>query len=326
MQNLNTNTFTPNTTIAMVAPAPAASTPSISSASMLVELNISVWTGRKLDKRASQDVTAQANAAKGVANVNKKLLGDCAELEAIQKFAANARNMHYAMTLPWSDSGLRLLPTSRYFKYVEAITQAQQETERLVEVFLQAYDWEVTQAQIKLGDLFNKDEYPTADSTRSKFRFKVNYLPLPDSGDWRIDIGNEAKDALRTQYENYYGDQLKSAMDDIWERAFKALSKMSERLDYPDKDDKTTRKTFHGSLVDNVLEIVDIMETCNITGNPKMAQAASDLTRALSGITAEALREDDYLRAETKRTVDTILTKHIKPEVAAQIASLPGLM
>lgn len=317
---------TPTFAHMLQAPAPSTATPSISTSSMLVELNISTWTGRKLDKKASQDVTAQNNAARGVANVNKKLLGDCAELEAVQKFTANARNMHYSMTLPWSDSGLRLLPTTRYFKYVEAITAAQQETQRLVEAFLSSYQWEVTQAQIKLGDLFNVDEYPTADALRHKFRFKVNYLPLPDSGDWRVDIGNETKDALRSQYEDYYGSQLKQAMDDIWERAFKALSKMSERLDYPDKDDKTTRKIFHGSLVDNVLEIVDIMSTCNITNNPKMSQAAHDLTCALNGITAEALREDDYLRSETKRMVDGILDKHIKPSVAAQIAALPGLM
>jgi hypothetical protein len=314
----------------MQAPVPAVSTPSISSSSMLVELNISTWTGRKLDKKASAEVVSQKNAATGVANVNKKLLGDCAELEAVQKFTANARNMHYAMTLPWSDSGLRLLPTARYFKYVEAITAAQQETEKLVEGFLSSYQWEVTQAQIRLGDLFNADEYPTADALRHKFRFRVNYLPLPDSGDWRIDIANETKDALRSQYEDYYGQQLTQAMSDIWERAFKALSKMSERLDYPNKDDKSTKKIFHGSLVENVLEIVDIMNTCNVTNNPKMSQAAQDLTRALSGITAEALREDDYLRAETKRMVDGIMDKHIKPELspqlASQIASLPGLM
>ena len=116
-------------------------TPSISTSAMLVELSISTWTGRKLDKRASQDVTAQASAQKGVANVNKKLLGDCAELDAVQKFTANARNVHYAMTMPWSDTGLRLLPTTQYFKYHREMSTLQAEYERLVNVFLQAYDW-----------------------------------------------------------------------------------------------------------------------------------------------------------------------------------------
>ena len=127
----------------ITAPAPAIAVPSISSASMLVELSIGTWTGRKLDKRAPQDVTSQANAAKGVANVNKKLLGDCAELDAVQKFTANARNVHYACTMPWSDTGLRLLPTKQYFKYHSEMTALQNEFERLVQVFLDAYDWEI---------------------------------------------------------------------------------------------------------------------------------------------------------------------------------------
>ena len=119
--------------------APRISTPSIASSAVLIDLSISCWTGRKLDKRASNDVTAQNNAAKGVANVHKKLLGDCAELDAVQKFAANARNAHYAMTMPWSDLGLRLCPTKMYIGvsdragYERTMTELQTEFFRLTD-------------------------------------------------------------------------------------------------------------------------------------------------------------------------------------------------
>jgi len=288
-------------------------TPSISTSAMLVELSISTWTGRKLDKRASQDVTAQALAQKGVANVNKKLLGDCAELDAVQKFTANARNVHYAMTMPWSDTGLRLLPTTQYFKYHREMTTLQAEYERQVNVFLQAYDWEISQAQVKLGGLFNSDEYPTADSLTSKFKFKMNYMPLADAGDWRVDIGNEAKDVLATQYESYYATQLQTAMGDVWSRAHDALAKMSERLDYADGP---TKKIFRDSLVDNVVDIIELLGACNITHDPTMELAQKQLSTAMRGITPDALREDAYLRAETKRHVD---------EVKKIINNLPSL-
>ena len=287
--------------------------PSISTSAMLVELSISTWTGRKLDKRASQDVTAQASAQKGVANVNKKLLGDCAELDAVQKFTAKARNVHYAMTMPWSDTGLRLLPTTQYFKYHREMSTLQAEYERLVNVFLQAYDWEISQAQVKLGDLFNSDEYPTADSLTSKFKFKMNYMPLADAGDWRVDIGNEAKDVLATQYESYYATQLQTAMGDVWARAHDALTKMSERLDY---SDGATKKIFRDSLVDNVMDIIELLGACNITNDPTMELAQKQLSTAMRGITPDALREDAYLRAETKRHVD---------EVKKIINNLPSL-
>lgn len=287
--------------------------PSISSAAMLVELSIGTWTGRKLDKKASQDVTTNNHADKGVANVSKKLLGDCAELDAVQKFVANARNVHYACTMPWSDTGLRLLPTTQYFKYHGEMTALQGEYKRLVQNFLDAYSWEIQNAQLKLGTLFNPDEYPSADSLTSKFRFGMNYMPLPDAGDWRVTIGSETEQALRSQYEGYYATQLQTAMGDVWRRAHDALTKMSERLDYADGP---TKKVFRDSLVSNVHDMIDLLGACNVTNDPVMARAQRDLDDAMRGITPDALREDPHLRAETRRKVN---------EVRKTIDNLPSL-
>ena len=286
-------------------PAPAPSVPSIASSAMLVELSVSHWTGRKKDKRASEDVADQNNAAKGVASVNKKLLGDCAELDAIQKFVANSRNqVHYSMTLPWSDTGIRLVPTAAYFKYHQRMTAVQAEFERLVEQFLTNYNWEISQAQARLGDLFNRDEYPTIDELRRKFAFRLSYIPLPDAGDFRVDIGNDAMQQVQSHYQEYYQRQLTNAMNDVWQRTYNVLSAMSERLDYAGAEDK---KTFRNSLVDNVVEMIELLDICNVTGDSQMSALRNKLDNALAGITPEALREDDHLRAETKRTVDEVI-------------------
>jgi hypothetical protein len=283
---------------------PEAHTPTISSSAMLVELSISTWTGRKLDKRASTDVTAQNYAVAGVANVNKKLLGDCAELMAVQKFTGNLRNAHYSMTMPWSDTGLRLLPTTQYFKYNEAMTALQAEYARLVQLFLSAYDWEITQAQVKLGDLFIRDDYPTTAALHNKFEFRLTYIPLPDAGDFRIDIANDAAEELRTHYEKYYGNQLANAMNDVWQRTYDALARMSERLGYADHEKK---KVFRDSLVENVSDMIDLLRVCNVAGNSQMAAMADRLEESMRGVTPEALREDEYLRVETKRAVDAAI-------------------
>lgn len=292
-----------------MTPAPVFNVPSIASSAVLIDLSISTWTGRKLDKRASQEVVNQNNAAKGVANVSKKLLGDCAELDAVQKFAANARNIHYAMTTPWSDLGLRLCTTRAYLGsdtragYEKEMSGLQQEFFRLVDLFLQAYDWEIQNAQLKLGSLFNPDEYPTVEDLKTKFRFRFAAMPVPEAGDWRLDVGNEAAESLRGQYEKFYGDQLKTAMGDVWQRTYEVLSKMSERLDYGDDANK---KIFRDTLVSNVKDMVTMLNDFNVTNDPVMTKAARDLEQALEGVTPEALREDAYLRAQTKQQVDAV--------------------
>lgn len=279
-------------------------TNAISTSAMLVELSISTWTGRKLDKTASTEVTTNKRAIKGAANVNKKLLADCAELEAVQKFAANARNAHYDSTMPWSDMGMRLLPTTKYFDYHQKMTAVRDEFYNLVDGFINVYDWEIAQAQVKLGDLFNSMEYPNKDEIRAKFKFNMFYMPVPDAGDWRLDVNNETLQDVTSQYESYYTSQLNNAMRDLWGRLHGVLTRMSERLDY---SDTSTKKIFRDSLVENVLEVVDMMKSCNITGDTHMTAAAQKLEDTLLGVTPDALREDSYLRHETKQKVDEVI-------------------
>ena len=281
--------------------APIDTAPTLASAAMLVELNISNWAGRKKDNRASADVTSQNYAATGVANVNKKLLANNADLKAIQTHVTAMRNMHAAMTMPWSNSGLRLLPTAQYFKYTGAMSDMENKFWDLVNAFLGKYNDAVIDVQMLLGDLFSRDDYPTAEELQRKYRVHINYMPLPDAGDFRVDISNEALREVKEQYADFYTTQYNTAMNDVWTRLHKALTNMSERLDYGSKEDK---KVFRDSLVGNVNDMVELLRVCNVTSSPQMAQMADKLEEAMAGVTPDGLREDDTFRAETKRAVD----------------------
>jgi len=303
----------------VVTTAPQASAPSIGSSAMLGELKISCWTGRKKDKSASVRVTNQNHADNGTASVNKKLLGNCDELTAIQKFVANTRNKHYSMTMPWSDLGMRLLPTAQYFKYHQQMTELQSEFERMVDTFCNNYTWEVSRAQARLGNLFRADDYPSEWSLREKFAFNISYIPIPEAGDFRVDVGNEQRDVLESHYNEYYSKQLGAAMQDVWERTYKALSNMSERLDYGGDDKK---KVFRDSLVENVLDIVGLLDVCNVTGDSQMAEMARKLDDTLRGVTPDGLRNNEGFRAETKRAVDDVL-RQVQPQTGHGL--LPSL-
>ena len=281
--------------------APTDTAPTLASSAMLVELNISNWAGRKKDNRASADVTSQNYAATGVANVNKKLLANNADLKAIQTHVTAMRNMHAAMTMPWSNSGMRLLPTAQYFKYTGAMSDMENKFWDLVNAFLGKYNDAVIDVQMLLGDLFSRDDYPTAEELQRKYRVHINYMPLPDAGDFRVDISNEALREVKEQYADFYTTQYNTAMNDVWTRLHKALTNMSERLDYGSKEDK---KVFRDSLVGNVNDMVELLRVCNVTSSPQMAQMADKLEEAMAGVTPDGLREDDTFRAETKRAVD----------------------
>lgn len=280
---------------------PAVSIPSISSSAMLVELNISVWTGRKFDKGVSQEIDTQKQTTTRAGNYSKRLFADEPVFDAIQKFAGNSRTYHYHATMPWSDSGLRLLTTSMFFDYQREITAMEQEFNQLVDTFLSSYDKLVLQSQMKLGTLFNQDDYPPVEMVRDKFKFSVKFAPVPEVGDWRVNVGHEAEAILKESYANYYQSNLESAYADVWERTHEALTRMSEKL----SGDK--KQIFRDTLVSNVMDMVDLLEKFNVTGDPKMRTAKHKLESVMLGITPDALREDDYLRLDVKGKVDSLI-------------------
>lgn len=281
--------------------APTVSAPSISSASMLVELSISVWTARKKDRSATADVLSQNHAVSSAGNFNKNLLADCDELVALQKFASNARTAHYHMTMPWSDMGMRLLPTAKYFDYHKAMTALHGEFNKLVDKFLATYDWEVMQQQAKLGTLFDRDEYPTVDQLRRKFSFNLSYTPVPDVGDWRVDIENDAVVALREQYSTFYQTQMERAMRDVWERLHTEVSRFINQLSI---DAEGKKGKIYESTIEHVVHLTDMLEAANFTNDPSLQLAQRRLKSALHGVDRDTLVRNEDVRAETKRAME----------------------
>ncbi len=283
------------------------SAPNLSSSAILIDFSVSQWTGRKLDKRASEEVEVSNSASLGVANVHKRIMGKCSELDAIHKFVGNLRNSHYSMTLPWSDQGLRIVTTMGLEKYTKAMTEKQQQFEKLVDKFMRVYATRIGEAETTLGNLFERDDYPSLEMMQSKFGWRLNFIPIQESGDFRVDIGNEQAEVLKEQYTKYYDTQYTNAMKDLWDRLYKPLSRMSERLDYPEDADRDTKKVFTKTLVSNVTELLDLLKAFNVNDDRDMEMAHKKLRHALNGITPEALREDDHLRLDTKRSVDEVI-------------------
>ena len=278
--------------------------PTLASSALLVDLRISQATLRKLDKRASQEVVNTNNAKSGVANVHKALLGDSNIFQAIGKHVGNARNLHVNMTTPWSDGGQRLIPTKRYFEYTKTMSNMQNEFFNLCEKFFIEYPNQVEQAKIKLGDLFNKSDYPTLDELKLKFAWNVYTFPCPDAGDIRVDLPAEALKQVRDDCEASYNGMITKSMNDVWTRIHEALTKMSRTIDFGDDEKKSI---FRDTLVSNVTSIVDMLDDFNLDNNPEKEKIRQQLEYTFQGVTPDALREDAHFRAQTKKNVDDIL-------------------
>ena len=277
---------------------------------MLVEFNASVWTARKLDKSTSDEVVASKNAgAKDAARVNKHLLAGRTELDVIQQAVGRARQFVYDNTAPWSDSGLRLLPTVNFMKFTERMNDFEEEIEALVKSFVAIYPTLITAQALALGDMFKRDDFPTSNEIMTKFSFRVNYMPVPSSGDFRVDVGNQAQQELKERLEALTQERIDLAMSDVRERLGTHLKRMSDRLttDYVNGEAKSRR--FHDTLVDGALELCDLTKSLNVTNDVDLEGARHQLEQLLVGVTPTDLRKNEAVRQDVKKNVDAILDK-----------------
>lgn len=281
---------------------------SIATSAMMVELNISCWTARKLDKNVSKDIDAVKNTKVRAGNYHKHLLAGNPHHDAVVKYAASSRLWNIKQTIPWSDSGPRIVTMENLFNggYKQELDNRKAEFERLVDVFLGVYPTLISAAAFQLGDLFDRDEYPTPETIRSKFRFNYTLTPIPTANDFRIEIGEQAKRELVEQYEAAFNERLNNAMRDVWDRLYECLTHMSERLA---DDEAGNRKVFHGTLLTNARELIDLLAKLNVTGDPKLEEARRDLHNAILNTEIDTLKESDYVRENVKSKVDAILGK-----------------
>ncbi len=275
----------------------------ISNSAMLVDLNISVWTGRKMDKKVSEEVDATKGTKARAGNYHKKLLAGSDKLEKIQKIVSAVRTWNYNNTLPWSDGGSRLLPMKNFFEYKAMLNNFEQQYQQAVDEFLQEYPQLVSTSAFTLGSLFDRNEYPDAENLRGKFGFKYVFFPVPDAGDFRIDVEEQAKAELQQQYKSYYETKLAEAMKDAWTRLHDTLKHLSERMDYTDEN----KKKFWDSTITNATELCGLLSNLNVTNDPKLEEARQKLEKALAGVKPEDIRESEAIRTNVKSKVDEIL-------------------
>src|SRR5437773_536002 len=96
---------------------------SLSNKAILVNLSISQWVGRRIEKSAKETVETAHTTDKRVGNYTKKLLPGAKELEEIQRLAGAIRVFFYTNTAPWLNDGSRIISSKHYMEFTAEFRQ-----------------------------------------------------------------------------------------------------------------------------------------------------------------------------------------------------------
>lgn len=305
---------------------------SIATAAMLGSINISVWEARKQDRKTAEEVTlAKGAKSRKAATVSKHLFSESPALEAIKSLRGEIRVWFNSVTLPWDDSGRRIIPSARYMDIAAQAATYKARFNDLVRSFLSVYSTEVSKQAFQMGALFDRSEYPPEEEVSDKFRFSFVVEPVPLSGDFRVDIATEQERMLREQYEQAMKDRLSGAMSDAWERVKTQVEWVKERMEaalaydpdaveeIPTYDDagkvvsleikKKRRPKLYDSMLDNGLELCKLLTDLNVTNDPRLDEARRQLESALVSVDIDSLRESKELQQSTKSKMQDILDR-----------------
>lgn len=282
----------------------------IDTCALLVELSVSQWTARKLDKSTTEELVSNKHAQnKGAARVNKHLFAGRSELEVINQHVTEIRSYIYDNTLPWSDSGIRLLPSVKFMEFNTKMQEYEDKFYGLVKEFVTVYPSLITAQAMALGDMFNRHDYPAPNDIEHRFSFNTNYMPVPASGDFRVDVGNDAQVELKNKLSKLADERIESAINGFKQRLVEHLKRMSDRLEVDVIAGEVKPRKFHDSLLETAHELCDLATSLNIINDPQIEDARKTLKKIINGVDVKDLRKDMPTRQDIKKEVDGILSK-----------------
>jgi hypothetical protein len=280
---------------------------SISASALLVELNISVWPASKIDREITDKVNSDAGAVHGASQTKKNLFAGTSLRKDISDFAARVRLYHNRHTLPWADKGERMLPTALFMEYKQTMNGFEQTFDMMCNNFYVEYPRLVVEAPIALKGLYKAEDYPDIDAVRTKFGFRRTVKPVPEAGDFRLDIPAYDLEEMKAEFIAQQQNKLAEAMREPWDRLHKMLVGMSEKLTDLEGDD--AKKRYHDTLITNPIELCSLLTKLNVTNDPALEAARRQVELTMMGADIESIKEDAGSRSELKSKVDDILKK-----------------
>ena len=285
---------------------------SLRSSSLLVAVDVRVWTATMQDKASSHELTTRKKADDAAARVTQHLLAGNATHKKLLNYRQTVYNWMQRDTYPWSGSQ-SILPAIRLVPFMEQYHKHEAEFNKLVDDFIDEYPGIVSNIAFRMGDFFNPNNYPSAAQVRAKFGIHLYTAEVPE-GDFRNTLSQDLADDLHNNYSRQTEQMVKDIMSKQAEQLTKVMESIShccdiEVITQADGTKKTRRRKLYDSTIQRALELCDSFGQFKLSNNQQLEDARIALQQVLADVNVDALRDSDHLRQSIKSDVDEVLKK-----------------
>lgn len=274
---------------------------------VVATLSVSMWGGTITDRQEGANVARNKNAKEHRVRVVKRLV-DSTDMKALRDASRSLRHYHRLLTLPWNDTGDRLLPIRHIQKYRQTIDKYTAEFSHAIQEFLGKYDVILANCQQELGQLFSHYDFPTRMSMGQLFAVDSLLTPVPESNHFGDTLTGDAvlMATMKQRVDEETTARMKTAMKEPYERVGAAVKHLVAKLKAPDSDDKTP--IFRDSSIKAIKELVDVLPGLNISGDPDLAAITDSLQSSFLDVTPDMLRpkSENFSQEKTDAITESI--------------------
>jgi hypothetical protein len=166
--------------------------------------------------------------------------------------------------------------------------------------FLSIYPQLVQDARLRLGTMYQPDDYPAVKDLENAFGIELLITPVPDAGDFRVEVDNETRDEIRKQITEAVNARQVKAVRDCYTRAREVVSRIAEQCSKKDG-------RIHDSLMENAQDLTSVLAGLNITDDPDIAQMEKDIKALI--VHPDAIRTSPATRKRIADGAADILAK-----------------
>lgn len=276
-------------------------TVSVATRLMIVNVSISQWEGRRLDKAITRKTIDdnQVQDADGL-RVNKLLI----ERDAFKEMTAAASSIRTFLrerTLPWKDNGDRALMRQGYQLFMQDFYKLEQDWHAAVDHFITTkYPAARAKASFNLGDAYDPEDYPHPEELRTRFKLTLDIDAVAEAGDFRVKLDEDVVSEIKEKIEEAMAQRIQNAMSDVWARVATMVEHYADRT-------KPDIQRFHDTTVTNLQGLVGLMPSLNLLGDPNLKALAARLKDTLCSYDPKDLRKNPDVRASACADAQAIM-------------------
>jgi len=219
---------------------------------------------------------------------------------AVAAVRSEASGYWRMVTLPFPEAGIRLLPQSSLGTFANSMQTYRERLQEAARELSSQYDQIKSEAQRRLGTLFNASDYPS--TLDGLFDLEVSY-PTIEPPNYLMALHPE----VYQQEQARVRERFESAVE-LAEQAFatelqRLTAHLAERLTGLHDGEP---KVFRDSAVENLRQFFERFRRLNIRSSPELDALVEQAQQTIMGIEPQTLRDSNRLRQMVARDFEQI--------------------